>query len=59
MDQREGWKPFIPDIEYVDEAGYPDGVGTLDEGTAKVDGAATRSQDADNVEDDIASFLEE
>ncbi|MBT1669155.1 hypothetical protein KK092_07155 [Curtobacterium flaccumfaciens pv. flaccumfaciens] len=33
MQEPQGWKPFYHEYEYPDQAGYPDGVGTLDEGT--------------------------
>ena len=33
MGNLQGWKPFYHEYEFPDQAGYPDGVGTLDEGT--------------------------
>ncbi|WP_420369396.1 hypothetical protein [Curtobacterium sp. L1-20] len=33
MKERQGWKPFYHEYEYPDQAGYPDGGGTLDQGT--------------------------
>jgi hypothetical protein len=32
MNTSRGWEPYHPEFEYPDEAGYPDGVGTLHEG---------------------------
>ena len=48
MDQTPGWKPYYHEYEYPDQAGYPDGVGTLDEGTAML-----------SVEDEIWSFIDD
>ena len=43
-------------IEYPDEAGYPDGTGFLDEGTAGEDAAP--SGEATDEADDLATFAE-
>lgn len=39
------------DMEYPDQAGYPDGMGTLDEGT--------RFDDADEAVEEIDDFTDE
>ncbi|WP_353827473.1 hypothetical protein [Agromyces sp. SYSU T0242] len=42
--------------EYPDEAGYPDGTGTLHEGTDRVDGSEATADAADAAEEDLESF---
>jgi len=46
----------ISDYEYPDAAGYPDGTGTLDEGTAA---RPVLPKASDSIEDEFADFLDE
>lgn len=48
MERMPGWKPFHHEYEYPDQAGYPDGVGTLDQGTAM-----------SSIEDEFLRFLDD
>jgi len=41
MDSSATWSPARHEFEYPDIAGYPDGTGTLDQGTAHRDRADT------------------
>ncbi len=44
-------------FEYPDEAGYPDGMGTLHEGTDEASGeAAGEAAEADTTEDELDEF---
>ncbi|TYL52372.1 hypothetical protein [Agromyces mariniharenae] len=44
-------------FEYPDEAGYPDGMGTLHEGTDEASGeAAGEAAEADTAEDELDEF---
>ncbi|MGW4927693.1 hypothetical protein ACWEOH_00960 [Agromyces sp. NPDC004153] len=44
-------------FEYPDEAGYPDGMGTLHEGTDEAAGdAAGEAAEADTAEDELDDF---
>lgn len=47
-------------FEYPDEAGYPDGMGTLHEGTEDVtdqaSGEAAEADEADTAEDELDDF---
>ncbi|WP_395243577.1 hypothetical protein ACGGZK_15800 [Agromyces sp. MMS24-K17] len=46
------------EFEYPDEAGYPDGTGTLDEGTAS--GSTAGAEDGvDRVGDQVETFAEQ
>jgi hypothetical protein len=51
-------------VEYPDEAGYPDGEGFLDEGTAGTDAVnddadADDDDDDDDIDDDLTDFEQE
>ena len=48
-EQSENAQHRAGDYEYPDEAGYPDGTGTLDEGTAGVPDSARRHEDDEGV----------
>jgi hypothetical protein len=48
MTQNDDRERQVPDAEYPDAAGYPDGTGTLDEGTA--------ADKAEETGDEVADF---
>lgn len=64
MNPADGEKDFK--VEYPDEAGYPDGEGFLDEGTAGQDAGvdaagadAAGADDDDDIDDDVTDFEQE